>query len=151
MHKRDILAWCYGSVLALLLVTFMGLQAFGQAKEEKKPITITITSVPTDPPGENMASEPIKGTVTGDNPNDYKVVIYAHGGPTWWVQPYAASPLTDIGNDGKWESETHGGTEFAALVVKPSYNAKATLGVIPAVGGDILAKTNKIPEKKTDK
>jgi hypothetical protein len=153
MQKRNVLAWCFGSVLALLLVTLIGLPAFGQAKDEKKPsISITITSVPTDPPGENMASEPIKGTTSGCNPNEHKVVIYARGGPTWYVQPYVASPPTDIGADGKWESETHGGTDFAALVVKSSYEAKATLGTIPAVDGNIiLAKATKKPEKKTDK
>ena len=77
------------------------------------------------------------------------MVIYARGGDKWWVQPYAASPYTDIGKDGKWESETHGGTEFAALLVKSSYEPSATLGSLPAVGGDILDIAKKKPEKKS--
>ena len=154
MQKRKVLLWCVFSVLALLLVGFICLPASGQVKDEKTPsttITNTITSVPTDAPGENTASEPIKGIVVGANPKEHKVVIYARGGNTWYVQPTAASPLTDIGDDGKWESETHGGTDFAALVVKSSFKAKATLGKIPVVGGDVLAVAKKKPEKKTDK
>ena len=53
---------------------------------------------------------------------------------------------THIGNDGKWESETHGGTEFAALLVKASYQPEATRGMIPGVGGDVIAVAKK---KKT--
>jgi hypothetical protein len=134
----------------MLLVTFVGLSAFGEAKDDKKP-SITIISVPTDPPGESMASEPIKGAVNGGDPKEYKVIIYARGGDKWWVQPTIASPFTDIGSDGKWESETHGGTEFAALLVKSSYKPEATLGTIPQVGGDILDAAKKKPEKKSDK
>ena len=92
-----------------------------------------------------MASEPIKGTVGGVNPQDYKVAIYARSGDKWWAQPTAASPQTHIGNDGKWESETHGGTEFAALLVKGSYQPEATRGMIPGVGGDVIAVAKKKP------
>ena len=101
-------------------------------------IKITITIVPTNPPGESMASEPIKGTVRDANHKEHKVVIYVRVGDKWYVQPYAASPYTNIGEDGKWESETHGGMEFAALLVKSSYKPSATLGSLPAVGGDVL-------------
>lgn len=149
MQKKNILMRCFCSVFVLLLMTLIELPAFGQDANETKP-TITITSVPTDPPGEQMASEPITGTVSGVDPNEHKVVIYARGGDRWWVQPYAASPYTDIGKDSKWESETHGGTEFAALLVKPSYQPSATLGSPPAVGGDILAIARKKPEKKSE-
>jgi len=146
MENRNVLMRCFCGVLGLILVTFICLPALGQTNDVKKP-TITITSVPTDPPGESMASDPIKGTVSGGNPKEQKVVIYALGGDRWWVQPTAASPLTDIEEDGKWESATHGGTTFAVLLVKSSYEAKATLDTIPAVGGDILAKATKKPKK----
>jgi WD40 repeat protein/serine/threonine protein kinase len=112
---------------------------------ELAPQEIAITSAPTDPPGESIASEPIKGTVGGVNPQDYKVVIYARSGDQWRAQPTAASPQTQIGNDGKWESETHGGTEFAALLVKASYQPEATRGTIPGVGGDVIAVAKKKP------
>jgi hypothetical protein len=109
---------------------------------------IAITSVPTDPPGENTAPEPIKGTVGGVNPQDCKVVIYARSGDKWWAQPSAASSLIHIGNDGTWESETHGGAEFAALVVKASYQPEVTRETIPGLGGDVIAVAKKKPERK---
>jgi hypothetical protein len=95
-----------------------------------------------------MASEPIKGIVGGVNPQDCQVVIYARNGDKWMAQPTAASPQTHIGNGGKWESEAHGGTEFAALLVKASYQPEATLETIPAIGGDVIAVAKKKPEKK---
>jgi hypothetical protein len=59
-----------------------------------------------------------------------------------------ASNQTYIANDGKWESKTHGGTEFAALLVKASYRPEATRETIPGVGGDVIAVAKKKPEKK---
>jgi len=56
-------------------------------RPELAPPEIAVTSVPTDPPGEGMASERIKGTVGGVNPRDYKVVIYARSGDKRWAQP----------------------------------------------------------------
>jgi hypothetical protein len=46
------------------------------------------------------------------------------------------------------ESETHGGTEFAALLVKTSYKPEATCGTIPGVGGDVIAVAKNKPGKK---
>ena len=49
-----------GGILVSLTALPAGLQAYGA--------TIMITSVPTDAPGENMASEHIRGTVTDGDP-----------------------------------------------------------------------------------
>jgi hypothetical protein len=147
MRRHNVWVWCFCSVSVLLLAALFTRPAFGQDKDEKRP-SITITSVPPDPPGDIMASEPIKGTVSGGDPKEQKVVIYARGGDRWWVQPTVESPYTDFGEDGSWESETHGGTQFAALLVKSSYKPAATLGTIPAIGGDILAKATKKPSDR---
>jgi hypothetical protein len=40
----------------------------------------------------------------------------------------------------KFETETHGGQTYAALLVKASYKPAATVGVLPAVGGDVVAR-----------
>jgi hypothetical protein len=75
----------------------------------------------------------------------YKVVIYSKGGSSWWVQPTAASPLTDIGDDGEFSADIHGGTEYAALLVKESYSAKAQIESLPAKGGEVVDITKKKP------
>jgi len=132
--------------LAIIAALFVGLPSYGQSTNEKP--TIAIISVPTDSPGENMASEHIKGTAAMGNEKGAKVVVYALGGDTWWVQPYETSPYTDIGDDSKWESQTHGGTKFLALLVKPTYKPQGKLSTIPATGGDVLAVAKWPPEKK---
>ncbi len=115
--------------------------------EAGKP-SIEIASVPTDPPGQNMCAKTIRGMVAGGKNQEQKVVIYALSGDAWWVQPLATTPNIKFGADGKWESQTHGGTEFVALLVKSSYLPQAWLKVLPEVGGDVLAIAKKKPETK---
>lgn len=117
-------------------------------EDEKDPrLSIIITYAPPDDPGENLAEEPITGKVQGPvNVDECKVVIYAYGNK-WWVQPWANSPYTDIYQDGTWETDTHGGFKFAALLVKSSYKPRATRSKIPKVGGDVLAIAIATPKK----
>lgn len=37
----------------------------------------------------------IAGTVSGGNPNEVKVLIYAHAGDRWWIQPFEDAPFYD--------------------------------------------------------
>ena len=106
--------------------------------------SITISSVPSDYPGEPLASRPIEGQVSGVNPADVRVVIYALG-DVYYVQPWFTRTFTSVKPDGKWSTTTHGGFEFVALLVKPSYRPKATLTELPRVGGDVLAMARKKP------
>jgi hypothetical protein len=148
MKERTVSAWHLCSVLIFLVLALTPLTAFGQADEEKKP-GITISSMPTNLPGENMAPDPIKGTVTDGDPSEQKVVIYAFGGDRWYVQPATDSPDIAIGQDGTWETETHGGLKFVALLVKTTFVPRPTVEVIPQVGGGILAVAEKDPRKQT--
>ena len=69
-------------------------------------------------------------------------------GDAWWVQPLATTPNIKFGAEGKWESQTHGGTEFVALLVKSSYQPQAWSKAVPEVGGEVLAIAKKKPETK---
>jgi len=120
--------------------------ASAQGRADKRP-EISIKSVPIDPPSEEMAKTSIVGTVVGGNPKEQKVVIYAKG-DKWYVQPTVESSITDFDEHGNWESETHGGYQFAALLVKASYKPAPTLRSIPAAGGEILAVAKKDPKKQ---
>ncbi len=108
---------------------------------------ITITQMPTDPPGEVLASKPLKGTVS-NAPDDSQVIAYALGdaGKRWYVQPWADHPYTSHSH-GKWSTETHGGFEFAVLLVKPSYKPQATMPGLPQAKGDVLALARAKPGK----
>jgi hypothetical protein len=141
-HITAVSCWLV-VVPILFMMTLLASPASGQVTNAE----ITITSVPTDPPGPDMASDPVTGIVTGVDPAQYKVVIYAFG-DKWYVQPTVASPLTDIGSDGKWESQSHGGTKFVALLVKPSYQPDANPDEIASVGGDVVAKSKAVKPAK---
>lgn len=115
--------------------------------EDKQPVEqppsgkpgIKITDIPSRGAGPD-AVERIAGTVSGVNTKECKVIIFAHT-DTWYVQPYIASSDTTIADDGKWENDSHLGSEYAALLVKTSYKPPATTGVLPTTGGAVLAIT----------
>jgi len=105
-------------------------------KDATKP-SIHIIEVPSKGAGE-VALETIAGTVSGVKVKECKVVIFAHTN-TWYVQPYIDSSDTDIRDDNTWRTETHLGSEYAALLVKASYKPPATTGKLPEIGGLVLA------------
>jgi len=117
-------------------------------KGEGNPATtpnIKITLVPHRGAGPTEM-ERIGGTVSGVNVEECKVVIFARGGDTWYVQPYIDSPYTPIdkdGKNGKWENDTHLGSRYAALLIRYSdnspYKPPSTTGTLPRVGGVVLA------------
>jgi len=101
--------------------------------------TISVTDVPHAGKGGEYPTEPISGNVKGVNFGANKIVIYALAGGTWWVQPTAASPLTDIDGNGGWQTITHLGSTYAVLLVKSSYRPPATTTEVPKMGGDVIA------------
>jgi hypothetical protein len=79
----------------------------------------------------------VKGARAGE-----KIVFYAKDvNGIWWVQPLAIQPFTPIKSDWSWETDTHLGTEYAALLVDPEYRPPATTRVLPTQGGKVLAVT----------
>jgi hypothetical protein len=130
-------------LLALLASQFACVaqkQAHQDSKLSAAP-SITITLVPHAGTGGPDRTEPIKGLVKGVDFTNFKVVVYAFAGGTWWVQPTTAEPLTDIDDSGKWETDTHLGITYAVLLVKASFNAPATASTLPRVQADVIAVT----------
>ncbi|PYP85585.1 MAG: hypothetical protein DMF61_15740 [Blastocatellia bacterium AA13] len=99
---------------------------------------IQITLIPPKGGGPDKLDR-IAGNVSGVDVKKCKVVLFALGGNTWYVQPYTASPFTTIRDDGKWENDTHLGSEYAALLAEASYRPPDTITRLPQVGGDLLA------------
>lgn len=102
---------------------------------------ISIVGVPHAGKGGPDQTEPISGTAKGVNFATHKIVIYTFAGGTWWVQPTVAEPFTDIDQNGKWQTVTHLGSTYAALLVKPTYKPPATMNSVPKVGADVLVVT----------
>ncbi|NOT26379.1 MAG: hypothetical protein HOP16_09800 [Acidobacteria bacterium] len=131
-------------VLTLVVVFGGGLAAYAQAQSSKP--TLNITTVPSfnaNPDRETM--EPIAGTVR-DAPRDVRVVVFAHTN-AWYVQPYLKAPFTDV-RDGVWQSSTHLGTEYAALLVTSTYKVpEREILLLPVIGADVLAIA-RVPGKR---
>jgi len=84
----------------------------------------------------------IRGVVSGVDPNDVKVLIYAHAGDRWWIQPLEDAPFTTVNSDGQWQARIHLGYEYAALLVHRSYSSSSPPKQppdLPEVGGCIWA------------
>ena len=139
-----------GSVLIGLITTFAPSGASQSEQKEANKIdepSIQITLIP--PKGEGPDSNgTIGGKASGPSLKECKVVIFART-DKWYVQPTVASPDTPIGEGGKWETDIHLGYEYAALLVKSSYEPQSTYatGALPKVGGAVLAIA-RVPAKK---
>ncbi|MCG3145089.1 MAG: hypothetical protein HONDAALG_02630 [Gammaproteobacteria bacterium] len=124
------------SIATLVQVVMGQTNDKAQANKAEGP-SVQITTVPPRyEPGDRM--EPIAGAVSGVKFEEHKVVIFSRT-DQWYVQPFIASPHTEIDSQGKWETDIHLGNEYAALLVKPSYKPPDKTWNLPKVGGDVLA------------
>ena len=99
--------------------------------------SIEFTKIPVSSRGGPHKLDVLAGRVSGAR-NGQRIVLYARSG-IWWVQPFSAKPFTSIRRDSHWESPTHLGTEYAALLVDATYDPEPGLSELPGVGGPILA------------
>jgi signal transduction histidine kinase len=121
------------SIFAILLCTaFGGCQLNDKSVGSGQPF-VEFTSVPMAGAGDPKTVSSIKGRVNGAQPGQH-VVLYSKGETTWWVQPFAAQPFTEINPDSTWKNATHPGTQYAALLVGPNFNPPATTDLLPSDG-----------------
>jgi signal transduction histidine kinase len=90
--------------------------------------------------GDPKVVSSIKGRVIGAKPGQH-IVLYSKGETTWWVQPFAVLPFTEIHPDSTWKNTTHPGTQYAALLVGPEFNPPATTNALPTDGVFAVAIT----------
>jgi hypothetical protein len=133
--KRSV-RLCFWLTLVAALVTAAPSRSQQAAPHQGN---ISITGVPHAGPGGPGPTEPISGRVRGVDFATHKVVVYVFAGDRWWVQPTAANPLTDIDATGNWETDTHLGSSYAALLVRQSFRPSATIEALPSVQGDVIA------------
>lgn len=104
-------------------------------------VSISTTDLPYAPAGDRDLTCSISGTVSGlDAPQEVRVVVYCKT-DIWYVQPYVEAPFTDVSSDGHWATQTHPGAQYAALLVKKDFEPKPQTGLLPSVGGSVLAST----------
>jgi hypothetical protein len=107
---------------------------------EKAPVPVlTITRVPRyQPEGGPDTRDTIAGTVRTPLASDYKVIVYARA-DAWYIQPtpFAMQPIQ---GDDTWQTWTHTGSSYAALVVRTTYKPLTRLDVLPQIDADVLAR-----------
>jgi signal transduction histidine kinase len=126
--------------LILFSLAFGGCQRSGRALGHNQPV-VTFTKVPVAGADDPEKTGEIKGRVIGAEPGQ-QIVLYSKGVAAWWVQPFANQPFTKIQPDSTWDSYTHPGTQYAALLVGPAFHPPLTVDVLPTDGVFAAAVTH---------
>jgi hypothetical protein len=109
------------------------------SKEKAPALELSITRVPRyQAEGGPDTRDTIAGIVRGPVSGDYKVLVYARA-DAWYIQPTPFT-LQPIESDGTWETWTHTGSNYAALVVRKEYKPMTRLDVLPQIDADVLAR-----------
>src|SRR5258706_5842147 len=128
-----------GFVAILLLVTLcLSLSGCHQGTDQDVEAKISFTQVPQWNPGDQNQQDVIEGTVSGAREGQ-RLVIYSKSAGLWWVQPLLTSPFTAILPHQVWRYKTHLGTEYAVLLVDPSFHPAAILSELSKRGHGIAA------------
>jgi hypothetical protein len=99
--------------------------------------TIQITQVPVANPGGPVELDFIEGRASGVKPGQ-QIVLYARS-DIWWIQPFANQPFTKVQPDSTWRNSTHLGTDYAAILVEPSFHPPTKMTTLPAEGNGVVA------------
>jgi len=117
------------------LLGLAGCRAGGKQDVEPK---ILFTQVPQWNLGDQNQQDVMEGTVSGARQGQ-RLVVYSKIGGLWWLQLSLASPFTVILPDHGWRIEAHLGTDYAVLLVDPSYRPAAFLERLPERGDAVAA------------
>src|SRR5580658_4269688 len=120
----------------LLMLVSVLISACSSNRVPPKP-SVQITLVPAASPGGPVQMDFIEGRASGAKPGE-RIVLYARSG-VWWIQPFANQPFTDIQPDSTWRNSTHLGTDYAALLVEPRFQAATKVTTLPAEGKGVVA------------
>jgi len=100
---------------------------------------IQITTTPRRGSGGPEEMDDISGKVTAVDPKDTRVVIYAHAGDRWWIQPFEDAPMTVIRSNLQWSARIHLGFEYAALLVYRNFVPQKQPMGLPQIEGCVWA------------
>lgn len=136
--RRRISASCGASSQRWILFLFVaGLSLTGcHSRSSTQGPSIEFTRVPLASEGGPDKLGTIEGRVSQARPGQ-RIVLFARWGP-WWVQPLADQPFTTIQPDSTWRNSTHFGTEYAAALVDPEYQAKPIMDALPSEGAGVV-------------
>ncbi len=107
-------------------------------------VQVIFDQVPS--PGRSGAGtvDTLRGRVLGASMGQ-RIVVYAFGENTWWVQPTALRHFTSIDGTGSWSTVTHLGDRYAVLLVDEAFEPPDQLKSLPTQGGPIVALATVVP------
>jgi hypothetical protein len=80
----------------------------------------------------------IEGRATGVRPGQ-RIVLYTKTDGRWGVYRRSGQAFTNIDPDGRWKASIQLGTQYAALLVDPTYNPPDQTELLPIVGNGVAA------------
>jgi hypothetical protein len=83
-------------------------------------------------------SDTVEGRATGARPGQ-RIVMYARTDGRWGLCRQSGQPFTNIEADGRWKASVHLGTQYAALLVEPTFNPPAQTEPLPVIGNGVVA------------
>ncbi|MGB2665417.1 MAG: sensor histidine kinase [Candidatus Acidiferrum sp.] len=122
----------FRAFLIVALVLLSGCKTENKTTGLAGPV-IEFSRVPRAAAGNANKLTAIAGRVHGAEPGQ-AIVLYANSGDRWWVQPFTDQPFTSIKPDSTWRNLTHPGTEYAALLVDPTFHPSTTADILPTQG-----------------
>src|SRR5580658_1831053 len=88
--------------------------------------------------GRDYKRDIVEGRATGAQPGQ-RIVLYAKTDGRWGVCRQSEQPSTNIEADGQWKALVHLGSEYAALLVDPTYNPPEQTESLPIAGNGVVA------------
>jgi hypothetical protein len=88
--------------------------------------------------GRDYKTDIIEGRATGARPGQ-RIVLYTKTDGRWGVYRRSGQAFTNIEPDGRWKTSIQLGTQYAALLVDPTYNPPDQTESLPIVGNGVVA------------
>src|ERR1700733_4012608 len=133
---------------SLPLVLFIGLTGCHSSPKNSAP-TVAFSKVPAayqESPykihifqGRDIKTDIIEGRATGARPGQ-RIVLYAKTDGRWRVYRRSSQAFTNIEPDGRWTASIQLGTQYAALLVDPTFNPPEQTESLPIVGNGVVAQ-----------
>ena len=123
---------------AIVFLSAVVLLACRSEKPQKTP-SITFTKIPPAAQVGQERLDTISGRVSGAR-SGQRIVSYAKTDGRWRVYLQSGQPFTHIETDGVWNTSVQLGTQYAALLVAPTYNPPEQTESLPIVGDGVVAR-----------
>jgi hypothetical protein len=88
--------------------------------------------------GRDYKTDIIEGRATGAR-HGQRIVLYTKTDGRWGVYRRSGQTFTNIESDGRWNASIQLGTQYAALLVDPTYNPPDQTELLPIVGNGVVA------------